>query len=109
MAKLAHIKNSTVVKLYNSKACNVSRTCKALNITRTAWYYLLDRKPRLKQRIQDEQEAIIDFAESQLMENIKAGKETSLIFFLKNKRPNEWHDRKEVDFTGNLKLINVNK
>ena len=76
MAKLKGLTYKKIAEVYEKKACNVSATCAALNISRTMWY---------RWREKESEEGLIDFAETKLMGNIQNGEVTSLIFFLKTK------------------------
>lgn len=108
-ASLTPEKKAHALKVFREKACNVSLTCEAIGISRTAWYAWKESDPEFKEKVKEIDESLIDLAETQLMKNIRDGKETSLIFFLKNKAPDRWRDRKELDFVGALKLVEVDK
>ncbi len=88
MAKLKGLTYKKIAEVYEKKACNVSATCAALNITRTIWYRWREKHKNLDEMLKESEEAMIDFAESKLMENIQDGEVTSLIFFLKTKGKN---------------------
>ena len=88
MAKLRGFTYQKIANTYEKKACNVSATCAALNISRTMWYKWRNKHPKLDELLKESEESLIDFAESKLMENINSGMETSLIFFLKTKGKN---------------------
>jgi hypothetical protein len=106
--KLSDLTPEKIVEIaasFKMKACNVSLMCDELGISRTAWYEWKDKNPEFAQAIKDAHEGMCDMAETKLYQNLAEGKETSLIFFLKNKRSVEWHDRKEVDLTGNLRMV----
>lgn len=66
-------------------ACNVTATCKAVAISRRAYYKWLENNPTFREEVELEQDSLLDFAETQLQENIKEGKEASIFFFLKTK------------------------
>lgn len=102
-------KKEFYMAVYKSKAANASATSEALNISRRTWAEWRKKYPDFNEACEDVEAGLIDFAESQLLKNIKDGKETSLIFFLKNKAPDRWFDRKEFDFTGSMTLIEVDK
>lgn len=74
-----------IVEAYNKKGCNISATCAALGISRQSFYNYKDSSEKLREQIEEADEAILDFAESKLMEHIDDGDVTSLIFFLKTK------------------------
>lgn len=66
-------------------ACNVAATCKAVAISRRAYYKWLENNPTFKEAIELEQDSLLDLAETKLLQNIKDGKEASIFFFLKTK------------------------
>lgn len=74
-----------IVEVYRKKGCNISATCEALGISRQSFYNYKDSSEKLREQIEEADEAILDFAESKLMEHIDNGDVTSLIFFLKTK------------------------
>lgn len=98
-----------IAKIYKDKAGNISETCRSIGIDRRTWYDRLALNPRFNEKMKAVDEGLIDWAESQLKMNISQGKETSLIFFLKNMKPEVWKDRHEMDFTGKLMLVDVDK
>ena len=55
----------------------------------------IKRHPDLEKTIEEAVEANIDFAESQLFENIKAGKEPSIFFYLKCKAKHRGYVERE--------------
>jgi len=73
------------LKMYPSKACNVSATCKSVLIGRRTFYNWCDTNPDFKQAIEDAAEAQLDFAESMLHKKIQDGSTPELIFYLKTK------------------------
>lgn len=107
-ADLTPEKIAEIADLYTKKAGNVGATCRAIEISRVTFYEWKKTIPEFGRAISEAQDGLIDHAESKLYQNILDGKEVSLIFYLKNKRPNEWRDRKEIDLTG-VKLIEVDK
>jgi hypothetical protein len=71
--------------------------CEKAGISRTSFYNWYNDDPEFRKAIDEVDQSLIDMAESQLLINIKKGKETSLIFFLKNKAPHRWRDVHELD------------
>ncbi len=74
-----------IIEVYRKKGCNISATCAALGISRQSFYNYKDSSEKLREQIEEADEAILDFAESKLMEHIDNGDVTSLIFLLKTK------------------------
>lgn len=66
-------------------ACNVSATCKKIGISRRTYYKWRETSADFCTAIDDEQESLIDLAETKLQQNIMEGKEQSIFFFLKTK------------------------
>lgn len=94
--------NKTIVKLFEKKGCNVSAMCSAIGCTRSAFYKWIEKDHKLAEMIDEAREAIIDFAESKLIEHINDGDVTSLIFFLKTKgKKRGYVEKTEVDTTVN--------
>lgn len=71
--------------MYAKKSCNVSSTCAALNISRQTFYEWKDKDPKLKAALDEEDESMLDWAETKLIEQVNDGNLTALIFFLKTK------------------------
>lgn len=74
-----------IVEVYRKKACNVSATCLALGISRKTFYEWKSKKKKLAEMLEEEDESILDFAESKLVEHINNDDVQALIFFLKTK------------------------
>jgi hypothetical protein len=62
---------------------NITRACQKANVGRSTVYLWQEADPEIKQAISDVRESWLDLAEEKLVKNIKAGREISLIFFLK--------------------------
>ena len=68
------------IQKYNG---NISAVARAFGVSRAAIYDYINKKPELKKMIQDERDAMVDSAESELYKLIKRGNLTALIFYLK--------------------------
>lgn len=101
-------KITEIAELFAKKACNVTETCKAFGISRTIWYEWMKR-PDFSTAIEESRKGLIDMVESQLIKNILAGKETSLIFFLTNRDPENWKHKNEQVLSGTVKLVQLEK
>jgi len=82
---MAHNKKELFLNVFEKKAGNISMACKAVGIGRRTYYNWLDEDKTFRENIDNINESLIDFAESKLLLNIKAGKEASLFFYLKCK------------------------
>lgn len=77
---------------------NISESCKVANIGRRTYYGWIEKDEKFKQDVEDAKEALIDLAESKLMENIKGNDNTSIIFFLKTKgKKRGYVEKQEVE------------
>lgn len=83
MKKKLTEKQKNFLEIFEKSAGNVSQACKKVNISRETHYRWRDESDTYKKASNDIKEGLIDFAETQLMKNIRDGRETSLIFFLK--------------------------
>ena len=91
-----------IASVYSKKACNVTQTCIALGINRTTFYNWRKKSPKLDDLLRNEEESVIDYAESKLVEHIQDGDTTCLIFFLKTKgKARGYVEKIEQDVTVN--------
>lgn len=74
-----------VLEVYKNNLGNVSATCEKCGISRRTFYNYIQKYPAFAEEVDFVNERNIDFAESMLLKNIREGKETSLIFYLKTK------------------------
>lgn len=63
----------------------VSVACTRAGVARRTFYQWLDSDEDFERSVEDVNEEAIDFAESKLLDNIEAGKERSIIFYLKTR------------------------
>ena len=75
----------TFLELFYENFCNISETCKAVNKCRATYYDWMNNDAEFKKKVMEDQEALIDFSESQLLSLIKSKNVTSVIFHLKTK------------------------
>ena len=71
------------LELYKTNAGNVSDTCDAINICRATYYDWYNHDEKFKQKIDEYQESLIDFTESQLMQLIQEKEPSAIYFHLK--------------------------
>lgn len=102
--KMKNLSKKTL-EVFKAKAGNISATCEAVGITRKTFYEWLEKSPEFKQRVEEIQESLIDFAESMLLKNIREGKETSIFFFLVNRKPEKWKSitKVQMEHSGSIK------
>ena len=78
-------KQKTMLEALEACFLNITEAAKMAKCSRTNHYKWLDEVDDYKKAYQELEDDRIKVAESQLHKNIMAGKETSLIFFLKCK------------------------
>ena len=76
-------KQKYFIEIIKNTMGNVSLACTKLGISRRTYYNWFNLNDTFAELVDDIREKNIDFAESQLLSNIREGKETSLIFYLK--------------------------
>lgn len=95
------LKNA-LLNAYDKSMGNVSSACRTVNVSRETFYRFKREDPLFSERVTEIDETNLDFAETVLLKNIREGKETSLIFFLKTKgRDRGYVERVENDITIN--------
>ena len=94
------------LEAFEKHATNISRACKVVEINRQTHYDWKSRNPTYKESIEAIEESMIDFAESMLYKNMKDGKESSILFFLKTRGKSRGYiEKQELDISGDP-LIN---
>lgn len=95
------LKNA-LLNAYDKSMGNISSACRTVNVSRETFYRFKREDPDFAERVTEIDESNLDFAETILLKNIREGKETSLIFFLKTKgRDRGYVERVENDITIN--------
>lgn len=85
----------------------VTSACKSVGVGRTTHYLWMDSDPEYRRAVNDIENIAIDFAESQLHQQIKGGNTTSTIFYLKTKgKKRGYVERQEIQHEG-LKSFEV--
>ena len=85
----------------------ISQSCKEVGICRTVYYNYLKEDEEFKKRVDEINEATIDFVEGQLYNKIKEGSEKSILFYMRYKGKKRGYTE-SVDITSNgEKLSNV--
>jgi hypothetical protein len=81
---------------------NISQACKIVDIERQTYYQWYHKDEKFKKKIDDLQEVAKDFVESKLMGNIRDGKETSIIFYLKSKAKDRGYIEQSLNINTNI-------
>ena len=93
----------------NLRICKgiVANACEVVGVSRGTFYNWCKEDEEFKAQVDEINEATIDFVESKLLENIKKGEVTSIIFYLKTKGRNRgYQERAEIDINA-LKLPQI--
>ena len=94
-------KKKTFLKIFKSKACNISLACESVPIDRQTYYNWMNKDEKFKASVEALQESMTDLAESKLMQNIGKGKEASIFFYLKCKAKKRGYiERQEIEQVG---------
>lgn len=78
-------KKKKFIEAYENALGNVSAACRMLGISRRTFYHWRETDEEFRTAAEDVLESNKDFAETMLMKNIREGKETSIIFYLKTR------------------------
>ncbi len=83
---------------------------KKLGVTQQAVNYRILKSPTLKAALNDIRESTLDLSETKLIQNIKKGDNTAIIFYLKCHGKNRGYvERQKVEISGDdKKPINLN-
>lgn len=94
-------RKAAFLEVFPKKAGIVTAACQAVGISRTQFYAWLKEDRVFAAAIEDINEQLIDYSESQLMSKIQAGNMTAIIFHLKCKgKKRGWVERQEVTGLG---------
>ncbi len=78
----------------------VTTACENIGITRQTYYYWLKNDEDFRREVEDLENITLDFAESQLHQQIKDGSVAATIFYLKTKgKKRGYIEKSELDVT----------
>lgn len=98
----------TFIKAFKLNNCNISKSCEAANITRRTFYNWKEDDEDFRNEVIACEEALLDLAESKLMENINKGATPELIFYLKTKgKKRGYVERQEITGSEGKKLFDI--
>ena len=98
-------KQKLFLDTFKKHATNISKACEVVGISRQTHYDWKLTNLTYKERIADIEESMIDFAESMLYKNMKAGKETSTLFFLKTRGKSRGYvEKQEIEMNANINM-----
>ena len=96
-------KQKQFLKAFEKHATNISKACKVVGIERQTHYDWKSRNLTYKEKVAAIEESMIDFAEGRLYQNIKDGKEQSILFFLKTRGKSRGYvEKQELQVEANI-------
>ena len=106
MNKSRHIKKETLLKALEKSLGVVTIACKKADIPRSTYYKWLKDDDEFRQQVQEIENVALDFAESQLHQQIQDNSTAATIFFLKTKgKTRGYTEKSELDVTSGGKSI----
>ena len=104
MNKTDILKNQ-FIPLFRDNLCNVSKTCKQLDITRQCFYSWIDLDSVFEQRINNIKASMIDKAEENILNAIDEGNLKASMFLLTTLGKNRGYSTKQIIEASNKKEI----
>lgn len=96
--KVAENKKKLLEKLHSSLGI-VSTACESIGISRRTFYNYLEQDKDFAENVKQIEERQIDFVETALLQNIKKGDSSAIIFYLKTKAKHRGYNER-VELTG---------
>ena len=108
MNKTEHSKKRVIEALEKSLGV-VTTACKIADVGRTQFYHWLKEDEKFASKVIEIADVALDFAESQLFNQIKDGNTGATIFYLKTKgKARGFVERQELDHTSDGEPIRIN-
>lgn len=97
MNKSRHIKKESILKALEQSLGVVNNACQAAQIPRSTFYKWLKEDEEFAKQVEDIANVALDFAESQLHEQIRENSTAATIFYLKTKgKKRGYIERQEI-------------
>lgn len=107
-SKTAENKAAVIEMMEKSHQC-ITAICRNLQLSRQTYYRWLETDPKFAEAVADVTEQTKDYVEDKLMEHIKNGDLTAIIFYAKTKMKDRGYvERQEMEFDGDL-VIDVSE
>ena len=81
----------------------VTAACREVGISRDSYYSYYNTDEDFRKKVDDINDIVIDFVESQLYKSIKAGSERSILFYMKYKGKKRGYSE-EININANVKM-----
>lgn len=102
------LKKHTFIQALKESFGNISKACKAVDVSRGCYYKWLDNDEEFKEEINNIDEYVIDEVENHLLKQIREGSTAGTIFYLKTKAKHRGYvEKQEIDHTTKGEKINV--
>ena len=109
MDKSRHIKKESILKALEQSLGVVTVACKQTDIPRSTYYKWLKEDNKFAKQVRDIENIALDFAESQLHNQIEDGNTSATIFYLKTKgKKRGYIERSELDLNSGDEPIKIN-
>lgn len=109
MKTIPKIKKAKVIQALHSAGGFVSQAAKMLKITPKTLYNYINKDNDIKEELELIREGTLDFTEAKLLENIKNGDITAIIFKLKCHGKNRGYiDKQVIDNNIKTETITIN-
>ena len=103
MATKSNILKGNLLEALEKSLGVVTTACKIVDCNRSTFYKYYNNDSKFRESVDELQNLTLDFAESQLLKQIKEGNTTATIFYLKTKGKRRGYiERKEVEMTAEV-------
>jgi hypothetical protein len=97
MNESVHIKKKALLKALEQTLGVVTTACRKVDVGRTTYYDWMRDDEEFNKSVQELSNVALDFVESKLFENIRDGKTSEIIFYLKTKGKSRGYiERQEI-------------
>ena len=99
------LKKEELIKALIRNLGNVTQSCQDVGMSRDRYYVYLRTDKEFKRKVDDIDNIQLDFVESKLIENIKAGDKGSIMFYMRYKgRKRGYTDSIDLNVSGNINI-----
>jgi hypothetical protein len=103
--RISHNKRS-IIEALKENLCNISKATQIVGISRQTFYHWTNTDPEFKAKYKALKDGIVDMVEEELLNRIKGGSDTAIIFFLKTQAKDRGYiERQEFDI--NARVLDV--
>lgn len=100
------VRKRSMLKALEKSLGVVTTAAKSAGIDRQTHYNWMEKDPNYKAAVESIADIALDFAESQLHENMRKGSDAATIFYLKTKgKKRGYVEKSELDISGGMKIV----